>query len=504
MYPEKTKIIVGPPGTGKTTKLLDIVEDQLLSDIDPGRICFVAFTRKAANEAKTRAIERLGVDEMGLRYFKTLHALAFQQLGMMRSEVMGFKDYLNIAKMLGLSITFKGGEEGSTFGMEKGDRLLFTENMSRTMEIPLKELWEKRPNEDTDWLELKRLAETLLEYKRINFKYDFTDMIQMFIVKDMGPDIDSLFVDEAQDLSTIQWHMIRILGKRCRKIYIAGDDDQAIFRWAGADVDYFIDLPGDQEVLAKSYRVPENIRKIANDLISTISHRREKQWKPRAGEQGSVEYHMTVEEIDMAEGTWYLLARNRYLLTRYNEYCLQMGYVFDSVVGSPVRGPALGAIRSWEQLRKGNRITIDSARQIYDFMSVKVSVRYGSKGKIEAEKGDRIVSMEVLRTEFGLATDKIWHRALDRLTDTEREYFISALRRGEKLLKEPRIKVNTIHSVKGGEADHVVFFTDMALRTWDEYQENPDDEARVWYVAATRARHSLHIVNPSSNRYFDI
>ena len=41
------------------------------------------------------------------------------------------------------------------------------------------------------------------------------------------------------------------------KTYIAGDDDQAIFKWAGADVDHFIALKeevNDIKVLDQSYQ----------------------------------------------------------------------------------------------------------------------------------------------------------------------------------------------------------------------------------------------------------
>jgi superfamily I DNA/RNA helicase len=36
--------------------------------------------------------------------------------------------------------------------------------------------------------------------------------------------------------------MVRTLWTNAEKTYIAGDDDQAIFKWAGADVDHFIAL----------------------------------------------------------------------------------------------------------------------------------------------------------------------------------------------------------------------------------------------------------------------
>ena len=57
------QIILGPPGTGKTTTLLRIVEDALSRGISPERIAYLAFTRQAANEAKERAMIQFGFDE---------------------------------------------------------------------------------------------------------------------------------------------------------------------------------------------------------------------------------------------------------------------------------------------------------------------------------------------------------------------------------------------------------------------------------------------------------
>ena len=72
-------IILGPPGTGKTTTLLDLVDEFIKSGVDTKRIGYFSFTKKAANEAKQRAVEKFGLDEKDFPYFRTLHSLARQQ-----------------------------------------------------------------------------------------------------------------------------------------------------------------------------------------------------------------------------------------------------------------------------------------------------------------------------------------------------------------------------------------------------------------------------------------
>jgi DNA helicase-2/ATP-dependent DNA helicase PcrA len=67
---------------------------------------------------------------------------------------------------------------------------------------------------------------------------------------------------------------------------------------------------------------------------------------------------------------------------------------------------------------------------------------------------------------------------------------------GEKLNEAPRITLSTIHGAKGGEAENVVLLTDLSLNTMKSYEDNPDDENRLFYVGATRTKEHLHIIEP--------
>ena len=97
-------------------------------------------------------------------------------------------------------------------------------------------------------------------------------MLEKFLTKgSIQNKLDVIFVDEAQDLSKIQWDMIeKIERDNGCDIWVAGDDDQAIFGWAGADVDIFIDWDATEMPLKQSERVPSKVQQKALSIITIV------------------------------------------------------------------------------------------------------------------------------------------------------------------------------------------------------------------------------------------
>jgi len=500
------EVILGPPGTGKTTALLRIVEEELGRGVAPDRIGYVTFTRRAAEEAVARACAKFQLTPKQLPHFRTLHSMCFRQLGLSSSDVLEGPRMREFARHADLRMTGRWSEDGSLTGFELGDRLLFMENLARIRGVPLRQLYDEW-DDNLPWRELERAQRALAEWKVAKGLLDYTDMLSEFVRLGIRIGLEVLAVDEAQDLSHLQWGVVGCLMEGCRRVVIAGDDDQAIYRWAGADVDHLIDLEGSVSVLDQSYRVPEVVQTLAGQVIEHVSHRRLKAWSPRPvrGELGRAG---DLSDVDLSQD-WagegevqpiLVMARNTYILRDQVEPDLRRAGIIYEMNGHPSIRPALlEDITNWEHLRQGREVLVTDARRIYVHMTSGKGVARGHK-TLPGFTDDESVSIEVLEKAGGLLTRAIWHEALDRLPQDDVAYIVAARQRGERLRARPRVRLSTIHGSKGGEATHVVLFREMARRTYREMELSPEDEARVWYVGVTRTRERLTLVDSTTRQ----
>ena len=287
------KKILGPPGTGKTFTLLNQVRDYIKKGTPLHRIGYFAFTRKAAYNARDTFLEDDNFKDVSsdltksdLKFFQTLHSFSFHTLGLSEDRVMQPEHYEEIGRLTGVRVKYTKYNEEENNGYLNCDSEYFSLiNKARVKDINIEsEFNTNNYSRKIDYITLNHIKINLKNYQQKNNLIDYTDMINRFIKEsNKSPAFDVIFIDEAQDLSPIQWKMFDILKTKSTDIFLAGDDDQAIFEWAGADVKRFINEPAEEEILPQSRRVPELVQEYANTIISRIPKERriKKQWSPR-------------------------------------------------------------------------------------------------------------------------------------------------------------------------------------------------------------------------------
>jgi len=486
-------IVLGPPGTGKTTTLLNKV-DSYLKETDPDRIGYFAFTQKAAHEARDRAIKKFNLTEDDLPYFRTLHSLAFRKLGLKKNQVMQPRHYKDLGEQLGFPVTYAEHQEDHGGFFTSDSEFLQIINLAKVRNITLEQQYNKR--EHTQDLELDKLhdiAEALRIYKKERNLIDFNDMILDFVKSDLSPKFDVVFIDEAQDLSLMQWDMTKSIWNKSEDSFIAGDDDQAIFKWAGADVDSFIALQ-DQMInlpLTQSFRIPTKVHTLAMGIINRIKHRIDKTWRPKTNE-GSLQRHFNVDSVDMSSGEWLVLARTKYMLKEIEDVLHRKGLYYETRHKRSYEKDIQEAAQDWEHLRQGQLLSYKQIEKIYGYMSPE----HRDKTLLQGMTKGSFYGIDQLTKDFGLKTKKVWFEALDDAGSRRIEYLRKMRANGEQLNKKPRIELSTIHAAKGGESQNVVLLTNLTKTTMETYERNPDDENRLFYVGATRTKENLHIIEP--------
>ena len=474
--------VVGPPGTGKTRRLLNEVQKYVNKGVPLDRIGYFAFTRKAAGEARDRYLDKnKDLTKKDIQYFQTLHSLAFNQLGLKEENVMQDENYKLIGETCGIQIKYASYETNNWNGIFSSDsEYLSLINLARVKQISVMDQLDL--NEHLSKIErdkLDAIDREITSYKDIYGLIDFNDMIQKFLDKGKTPEFEVIFVDEAQDLSLIQWSMIKKIEEDTKcDVWIAGDDDQAIFGWAGADVDSFINWEAEEIPLKYSKRVPSSIQKIALDVINRVQDNRlDKEYFPK-DEPGNIFQIYKLSDIDMSTGDWLILTRTKSLLKPIPTYLKKKGLFFESAQGNSIGKSLYEDIQYWSQLQK--KITLP------DIQLQRIKERI---------KGPMNLSLK-------------WYDAFDNVSQSQITYMKLLLLNNEDPTKDARIKVSTIHGAKGGEATNVVLLLNETANTIKGAKKSiqkRDEEYRVWYVGITRTMKNLYLIRcPNKSKEFKI
>lgn len=480
------RIYFGPPGTGKTSTLIRDVQGRLTAGVRPSRIGFGSFTKRAIKEARDKAAE-ITTDD--LPHFRTAHSTAYHLLGLMRGDVVQSEHIRTFGQAIG--VPFKCMEDASQALWEgaMGDRCLGLYALAKARCTSLEHEWRAANLDDLPWPLVTRTIALYERFKSANALWDFHDMIE----KAEGTlDVDVLYLDEAQDTSTAQWKFWKRVASHVPTVIFAGDDDQAIYAWSGADPDQLLRLQGERVVLPKSYRLPVTIKSLADTISGRIVRRIPKMFADN-GTAGEVAWLPDIAQVDLHEkGTWLLLARSNYQLGELRAEARRQGVVYQMADGAwSTSIPAIQAAQTYERLRKGLVVSRTSAKEISRFV----------QHKLVLPQKDTVQWADCFAPEVQHFD---WMQTLTEMPDVDREYVRALRRSGESLTAPGRVRIGTVHSAKGAEADHVVLLTDISERVESSGRVDQDAELRVQYVAVTRARKRLLLIQPATHSYWTL
>ena len=521
-------IVIGPPGTGKTTFLKNKV-DQIIKEgkASPNEIGYFSFTVKAAEEIRNRVTnEEWSEAELKkmFPYFCTLHSLAYKRLRLETHEIMDELDYMELSDMTGRKFVNK---------MKKGNGIDISMPTAQSHYQDVINLaYAKYPNDD-DRLQkvfrevklpdygarstIMQMDKDLTNFKRDRHKLEYVDYFNSFLQMKNPPSLKYLFIDEAQDLSAHQWMVVDMIQEISKPIetYVAGDDDQAIFRWAGADIEHFIAMAKNDAntiiPLKQSYRIPISVHNLATKMAQSISNRIDKSYMPRDehGERKVLNFRPLNKELET--GDWLILCRTHEIVKQVCESLDRYGWLYKCYGKSIINEKIIEAIVSWTRLQKGEKVSGARIDTIYSFMdSTRIKRGHGTfKGShTEMYTIDNLIHSFGLRESIGgdLFTKTLhWYDVLNAKGIRKRiRYLRAVMRDGHKLDDKPRIEVSTIHASKGGERDNVMLLTDLSYgpyKSSKDTQQGRDDELRVFYVGATRAKKQLVIVHTTEAQF---
>ncbi|WP_374012861.1 DNA helicase II [Pseudoxanthomonas koreensis] len=310
-------LVLAGAGSGKTRVLTHRIAwlNEVLG-VPAHGILAVTFTNKAAGEMRARADAQLRNGARGM-WIGTFHGIAHRLLRLHWNEahlpqafqVLDSDDQLRLVKRVAQQLELDDGrfpprqiawwinaqkDEGRRpQHIQPGDDpwtdalrrayALYQERCDRAGLVDFAELLLRAH-------ELLRDTPALLAHYRTRFR--------------------DLLVDEFQDTNAIQYAFVRVLAGSADdgsagRVFVVGDDDQAIYGWRGAKVEnvqqFLRDFPGAQTIrLEQNYRSTANILNAANAVIAHNPDRIGKQLWTDSGEGDPVDVYAAYNEMDEA------------------------------------------------------------------------------------------------------------------------------------------------------------------------------------------------------------
>ena len=561
--------LFGGPGSGKTTALLDRVETIIEEDdVSVRDVLVVSYTRAAAAEVRARLADRLDENPRALQgNVCTMHAKAYELLDLSRGDVVDESDKEEFCEEYGIEYEDEQSGAGRRTARSTtiGNKVIATSQwLQRTRrdvadwyDVPFQ--WDESevrlppeidPNaqegnkytptwpSDDDRVDVPETIRAWRSYKGEHEVIGFADMLERVRQRSLVPRVDYLVIDEFQDITMLQYDVYEEWKPHVDQVLIAGDDDQVVYSWQGADPNLLLDEDVDEDVvLPNSYRLPSTVLNAVNQEISHIDKRQEKDLKPRK-EGGVVEAVNSPSMLDLVrnvrrtieqeeEETVMLLFRARYQMFQFIDEFMGEGMPFKLLTDQRMWTDRLCQfVDAVEAIDAEDPIDGLEARRLADMLA---DSAFGTNERDdlfdELDEREEEAAVDDI-TELTIEPELIGEyvpfmpgpkSAADmsrKITSFQSESVAAYFAGDYRGMDRDRVRIGTIHSAKGREADHVFVATDLTEKVVEQMVASVDDptdvegvseftkttspvptvtdnERRVFYVGMSRARERL-------------
>lgn len=479
------KVLLSQAGSGKTRRLIEEVTTELETR-RPEELAFVTFTRKGADEGLRRVCSKLMLEPEDLPYFRTLHSLTFHALNLKANQMFGRIDQRKFNKEFGYNVNRAEVNTGKVSPTRDSMYLDFYD-MERSGALTSKQLVEA----DIELGYYHQLVQNYEEYKAQQCLVDFFDCLIKYVQEGDSLPVKVAMIDEAQDITALQWRVIDKAFAKAEKIIVAGDENQSIYSYSGARPDFLIDLAKrfPVEHLSVSYRIPQSVYRLAKAIIAFIGDKTDKPFNPRIENcEGNIiqlndidrlKNFIDTEELedDKNNTAWYILARNNCFLDRAFKELEDNLIPYWTADGFFMGGEIM--------------------KRLKDYKGFKMEGYKDAKKKEDFQRKFGIEDFNKPFTDTNLFTEgRKWVYA-----SYIEKYGLEKL---EEMCKwNPQVLVSTIHHVKGGECQHCAIMLDTTRRTTGNIYNDIDEELRILYVGVTRTKRDLFLIDSKNGQGYD-
>lgn len=537
LYKPGNTVVIAGPGSGKTRVLTTKIAKLLLDEIRaPQGIVCLTYTRMMAKEIEQR-LYSLGIQDRPNIFIGTVHSFCLSYIVSPYAKLFGMNlpDPIRIAPkeviQNTLSLALKAHVKGvSKYTAEQQFKII------RQLRADLK---------FQEWADSKDYARAVKDYEGRLIKQGFLDfdliikiglrliISQEFVRNSLHAKFPWMAVDEYQDLGyPLSRIVTEMINKTPTRLVAIGDPNQSIFDFAGTDPKYLYELSQRKDTqpivtLQKNYRSAQEIIKVGDAILSKDTETfseiiggqctiiRCDNFDQQIAKSIEISNKLKLKKIkpdDIA-----ILHRKRIDLNRIAnsltqkdiEYTLDKHQQYDRSMGiiKWLEDLAFWSLAGWK-FSTANRYTLDEllnfwfdfgASELLNFNKEENHARiYFASTLWETNNPNELLSDWLDRIYKNLYLNTLLEKYSELNPDevTELQKLMKLSNKGGLLANltirkfsnlDPSLQLTTLHSSKGTEFDSVI------ITGVEEFSSN-ENEKRVLYVGATRAKTNLYLL----------